>query len=721
MLILGDLERLDARLASLAQAETGLRLRLGQVLEVLGRGKHFELGFSSVAAYALERCDRSVRWVEAARCLARRLEALPELRRAMALGEASGGVSWSMGELLARVAQPPDEASWIELARSRTVRQMRVLVLEATADDRAVGGVVLKGHSVSAVAASAGAASAGAAPAGAASAGAASAGENAEDEGGEEMCTLTCTVDREEGWLFEATRALLSQLGERSVDAQIEGLLAEGQGSLLAALPPGALDLDRLESADTAAQQRWLQELSRWRAEAEARCEGHFLGSVLAARAAASSAGAGERCGFAEWNGTSERVQGAVAVAAALGGAALEGAVAAPERVQGAVAVAAALGGASLEGAGCRELDAVVRGLSRALANHELELSRRILSLHRADGWRRLGYASETQYARERLGMSRSSMAARRALALRLEKLPMVAHALGAGQIGVEAALQVVRVATPTTQVAWVARAQQRTIKHLREEVAAALVAVRVSGEAHCPPPVEVEMAAFQQLEQAVVSGTVCQPRPANDSHVERDLDRVRLAEPASEERRAWLVMLGSLGKWLEGGLQMSAAGGRAAASSAASRIGSSAGRITLRLRVTRATCVWWRGLEAQARRWLPCGMSFLSFLCLSMWQAWRHLLGPDVAYGQIYIRDRHRCTSPVCSRKDVTPHHLQFRSAGGSDKPANITSLCLWCQLCGVHGGRIRAAGSAELIHWELGPPRSPCLVVHGRERVAA
>jgi hypothetical protein len=74
----GEVERLDETLASLARAEAGLRLRLGQVLEVLGRGKHFELGFSSIAAYALERCDRSVRWVEAARCLARRLEPLPE-------------------------------------------------------------------------------------------------------------------------------------------------------------------------------------------------------------------------------------------------------------------------------------------------------------------------------------------------------------------------------------------------------------------------------------------------------------------------------------------------------------------------------------------------------------------------------------------------------------------------------------------------------------------
>ena len=43
-------------------------MRPGQVLEVLSRKAHCHtLGFSSVAAYALERCERSVRWVEGAR------------------------------------------------------------------------------------------------------------------------------------------------------------------------------------------------------------------------------------------------------------------------------------------------------------------------------------------------------------------------------------------------------------------------------------------------------------------------------------------------------------------------------------------------------------------------------------------------------------------------------------------------------------------------------
>ena len=174
--------------------------------------------------------------------------------------------------------------------------------------------------------------------------------------------------------------------------------------------------------------------------------------------------------------------------------------------------------------------------------------------------------------------------------------------------------------------------------------------------------------------------------------------------------------MLHSLAEWLEGGLQMSAARAEPPASNLASK-----GRIELRLRVSRANFAWWRGLEAQARRWLPSGMSWLRFLCLSIWNAWRHLLGTSVAYGHIYIRDRYRCSSPVCNRRDVTPHHLQFRSAGGSDDDENVAAVCTWCHLFGVHGGRIRAEGTAEHIHWELGALGCPCLVVDGRERVAA
>ena len=103
-------DHLDARLAKLSRADAALCLRLGQVLEVLHRrAQHFALGFSSSSAYALERCGRSVRSVEGARCLARRLEALPALRVALARRE----LSWSVAELsLASHDQEMNRSGW---------------------------------------------------------------------------------------------------------------------------------------------------------------------------------------------------------------------------------------------------------------------------------------------------------------------------------------------------------------------------------------------------------------------------------------------------------------------------------------------------------------------------------------------------------------------------------------------------------------------------------
>jgi 5-methylcytosine-specific restriction endonuclease McrA len=84
-----------------------------------------------------------------------------------------------------------------------------------------------------------------------------------------------------------------------------------------------------------------------------------------------------------------------------------------------------------------------------------------------------------------------------------------------------------------------------------------------------------------------------------------------------------------------------------------------------------------------------------------------------------VYRRDAFRCTSPVCTRRDVTPHHLRFRSLGGGEERENLTSLCVWCHLHGIHEGRIAAEPPASRIRWRIG--RRGTLRVEGRVRVAA
>ena len=137
----------------------------------------------------------------------------------------------------------------------------------------------------------------------------------------------------------------------------------------------------------------------------------------------------------------------------------------------------------------------------------------------------------------------------------------------------------------------------------------------------------------------------------------------------------------------------------------------------TLRLRLTDETYRFYRALEHAFERLVDLPMSFVRFLCLAIWDNWRPTLDERVAYHRIYARDLHRCQSPVCNRGDVTPHHLTYRSRGGTEEDDNLISLCTWCHLDGIHGGRIRATAPAGNIEWHFGDRAAPTLVVAGRE----
>jgi hypothetical protein len=89
-------------------------------------------------------------------------------------------------------------------------------------------------------------------------------------------------------------------------------------------------------------------------------------------------------------------------------------------------------------------------------------------------------------------------------------------------------------------------------------------------------------------------------------------------------------------------------------------------GRVTLDLWMSAELAALYRALEgAWERAGRPCG-DFPGFLCVAFYRAWVHTYGSDVAYADIYARDGWECASPTCTRRDVTPHHLRFRSQGG-------------------------------------------------------
>lgn len=314
-----------------------------------------------------------------------------------------------------------------------------------------------------------------------------------------------------------------------------------------------------------------------------------------------------------------------------------------------------------------RQLDAEIRRCCAELARRDLDMGRMCRVLFEQKGWQRLGYASEGQYARERVGVSLSSLRHRCTLARRVEGLPPLAAALEGGVIGYEAALLVGRVATVDTIAAWIERAKVRTLKHLREEVAAVELRGRLGDDASAPPDAP-ELEVVAALERAALGGEL--------------FEAVLEAKPPGRQ------------------ISVRAGGGH-----------------SLRFRASADVIAYYHRLRARFERVAPREASFIGFLGLAVWDAWLPAIrGMRGRWLHIHRRDRFRCCSPVCTRRDVTPHHLVFRSRGGGDEDENAASLCAWCHLEGIHQGRLRASPPATRITWVVG--RDPIMVVDGRER---
>ncbi len=438
-----------------------------------------------------------------------------------------------------------------------------------------------------------------------------------EDDASVPRSTITVQVTRVEALAFERTRAIVEAVGATRGPGGIgavEAMLAEGLGELLARDPD--IDLPSTiggacESADEACRVAERAELALLR----------------------------ERCE-----------------------AAAESAVPPEEVDPVALEEVAAIGSdGSDDGADGDDVAAVDRALRRAadeLARRDVELASLAARAHERELWRVLRFASFDHYCRERIGLSPSSVTTRVALAGRLAQLPEVAHALVSGRIGYESATIVARVASPTTVYAWIERAAERTVKHLREEVDAVQLVARVEQQDLRRPGVGLLPPDAETLEAA-----------------------------QSVERAALSIVTGRLDDLL-GGPQMSGTALEADEIDLPTT--------TLRLSVSDEVASFWRGVEGVHRFACDGQESFVTFLVRSVATSWGGAIEADVAYANIYERDRWRCTSPICRSRNVTPHHLVFRSHGGGEQPGNLVSLCEACHLDLVHLGRMRVTGDA-------------------------
>ena len=177
-----------------------------------------------MGAYALERCCRGGRWAAESRILARRLQSLPQLAKALE----AGSIGWSMAELLARHATPHTEAALLQVARGKTVQAMRIAL---------------------------------------------SPQESPEPPNDDELArTLSLTLPVEEAWALEATRMMVEHMdGKRTSGHFLESLLAEGTISLLELVDRAEGHVSAQFDAESAAWHTKMKRLQLLHADAELR------------------------------------------------------------------------------------------------------------------------------------------------------------------------------------------------------------------------------------------------------------------------------------------------------------------------------------------------------------------------------------------------------------------------------------------------------------------
>lgn len=718
---MSQLDELDQRAADLGHELGPTRLAFGEALNALDRRLGYrEFGFSSISAYATEYTGKPKRWVAESRALAASLECLTTLRRQLLAGR----LPWTRAERLAKLVERSLASH--DIANADAVRALRP-ALELSWFFRSsrftCRGLNAQLQSLS---------------------------ESAHEASfNDKWRYLTLTIPTEDVWWFRAAARTFRRVAERNdLDAFLEALSAETHNTLACESVTG-------ESEGLSARDRWRAKLDEWRTQAEHLCEqaGHALPRPRGSNALRESS-----C----WP--------------------------APDELRSWSLLA---------------LNEHIIALAKQLHVNTTALGRCADRLHRVEAWRRLGFASPGHYARDRLGVSLSSLKQKRALARRLVALPHLAHALDAGQLGSVAASLIARVATPKTERRWVERARQRTVKHLREEVSfverilrsrpnhpgwpptpeimrAELAlrgeilsgrlssepdsdAAQVAGAAECVhserqryqkqiddyavgadtrcaaqyrrqyhsnAPIASAFAALVTVdataEQATCHGSSEQGTCATHEHTDlqqNSLETSPAPSPAARQTSVYENPVNSGVSCYRRAPYSCAADPPAAPARARSpRVsgdGLRLGSVRLRVRVCERTLLLYREVARAFARAHPT-RPLLRSLCEHFLSVWN----PVVArrrphkYEHIFERDAYTCTSPVCFRHDVTPHHVRFRSKGGGDEPENLTSLCVWCHLDGVHGGRIRAEPRPDGIHWTIG--RLAPLRVTNRDRAA-
>ena len=274
--------------------------------------------------------------------------------------------------------------------------------------------------------------------------------------------------------------------------------------------------------------------------------------------------------------------------------------------------------------------------------------------------YREFGHSSINQYAMQRLGFSKSRTGDFIRLAQKLDALPRVRAAVADGSLGYTKAREIVGVATPDTEGAWLAAAQ-RPRRELAAEVKRVKKAARVDpgqgtllpelptvvAPTELPVRFSVELTPEQEARRAALVEKLCKLGGAPTDRAELLLEALAALVEAKAPRGA----LASAPP-VQIHVHEDPAGHMTVETAAGPRDLSPAD--SARMRCDAAVC-------------RHGGRNTTTI--------------PPRTRRQVLARDQHRCRAPGCGRtRFLEVHHLVPRERGGANAPDNLVTLCAAC-----------------------------------------
>jgi hypothetical protein len=328
--------------------------------------------------------------------------------------------------------------------------------------------------------------------------------------------------------------------------------------------------------------------------------------------------------------------------------------------------------------------------------------------------YRDLGHSSIKQYAIQELGFSKSKTGDFIRLARQLDNLPAVREAVASGELGYTKAREIVSVATPETQDAWL-KAAKGTRKDLVHEVKRAKRAAKVDpGQGELLPSSPAVVAPRELPVRFVVDLS-----PEQESRRSALLERLHKLGGVPTDRAEF--MLESMAALLEiremeivDESDANAKHHKRAHKRTPRGVPASRPPVQIHVHENAATgrmTVQTNSGERELSRADAERMRCDAAVCKHGGRNTTTI--PPRVRREVLARDKHGCQAPGCGRtRFLEVHHIKPRGQGGSNKAENLMTLCASChRLWHEKGIRVRET-SPQYSHADYPAPRNVLLL---------